>query len=264
MITFELSPSTEAQATISPLLEIMRELRDPSGGCPWDVEQDFASIAPFTVEEAYEVADAIARENMPDLLDELGDLLLQVVFHAQIAAERDLFTFSDVVAAIVDKMIRRHPHVFADEKVLDAADQTRAWEAIKARERGPSASVLDGVSSGIAPLLRAEKLQRRAAKVGFDWVDRDGVTMKLDEELAELKAARTPAEIEAELGDLLFTCVNYARHTHIDASQALLKANLRFERRFRHMEEASVAQPLEHLSAVELDNLWRAAKAMAG
>lgn len=262
----------------------MRQLRDPDTGCPWDVEQTFASIAPYTVEEAYEVADAIARDNLTDLVDELGDLLLQVVFHARMAEEAGAFAFGDVVEAIVEKMIRRHPHVFGEQQVASAEEQTRNWEDIKARERGSDASALAGVANGLAPLVRASKLQRRAARVGFDWPDASGVFAKLAEESAELREAHAHGDadaVEHELGDLLFTCVNLARHLDVDPEQALLRANLRFERRFRHMEArhasaldapASSGQApepgpgpaggkrLSELSVEELEQLWVQAK----
>ena len=243
------------------LLRIMAKLRDPDTGCPWDLEQSFHTIAPYTLEEAYEVADAIAREDLGDLVDELGDLLLQVVFHARMAEEMQAFAFADVVQAIVDKMIRRHPHVFGDQQVADAEEQTRKWEEIKAAERGSDASALAGVASGLAPLIRAAKLQRRAARVGFDWPDVTGVFAKLDEEGQELRDAHAGGNadaVEHEIGDLLFTCVNLARHLEVDPDQALLKANRRFERRFRHMEDAH--PQLSDLSADELEALWVQAK----
>ncbi|MEM7407787.1 MAG: nucleoside triphosphate pyrophosphohydrolase [Pseudomonadota bacterium] len=250
---------------ITALLEVMRRLRDPDGGCPWDLEQDFASVAPYTVEEAYEVADAIARQDMADLADELGDLLLQVVFHAQMAREAGHFSFDDVVAAIVDKMIRRHPHVFGSDAVVDAAAQTEAWEAIKAAERRAQfddKSALAGVARGLAPLTRAAKLQRRAARVGFDWPDVAGPLAKLTEETAELEAAAAELDrdaMESELGDLLFSCVNVARHLEIDPGRALAGASARFEARFRHMESRATAA-LETLDELALDALWEQAK----
>lgn len=246
---------------IETLLDVMRKLRDPDTGCPWDVEQTFATIAPYTVEEAYEVADAIARDNLADLTDELGDLLLQVVFHSRMAEEAGAFAFADVVSAIVEKMIRRHPHVFGDQKVASAAEQTRNWEDIKARERGADASALAGVAAGLAPLVRAAKLQRRAARVGFDWPDSSGPFAKLDEEGRELRAADAigdAAAVEHEVGDLLFTCVNLARHLDVDPEQALMRANLRFETRFRDME--SSVPDLSTLTLDELEALWVRAK----
>ena len=246
---------------IETLLDVMQKLRDPETGCPWDVEQTFATIAPYTVEEAYEVADAIARDNLTDLTDELGDLLLQVVFHSRMAEEAGAFAFADVVTAIVDKMIRRHPHVFGEQQVADAEEQTRNWEDIKARERGADASAMAGVAAGLAPLVRAAKLQRRAARVGFDWPDAQGPFAKLDEEGRELReahAAGDAAAVEHELGDLLFSCVNLARHLAVDPEQALMRANLRFETRFRDMESS---QPdLSTLTVDELEDLWNKAK----
>ncbi len=258
---------------IARLLEIMRRLRDPKGGCPWDREQDFTSIAPYTIEEAYEVAEAIDKNDMATLRDELGDLLLQVVYHAQMADELDHFTFADVAAGISEKMVRRHPHVFGEAAVGDAKAQTKAWEAEKAAERREKrggggeagASVLEGVARSLPALLRAEKLQKRAARVGFDWPEREGVFAKIAEETAELKAelAKEAPEPREEMGDLLFACVNLARHLGVDAEAALRAANAKFERRFRRMEtllevtgEASEGAPLERLEV-----LWEQAKA---
>ena len=246
---------------IESLLDVMQKLRDPETGCPWDVEQTFATVAPYTVEEAYEVADAIVRGNMADLTDELGDLLLQVVFHARMAEEAGEFVFADVVSAIVEKMIRRHPHVFGDEQVCSAEEQTRNWEDIKARERGADASALAGVAARLPPLVRAAKLQRRAARVGFDWPDPGGAFEKLEEECSELLEASAEghaASVDHELGDLLFTCVNLARHLSVDPEQALMRANLRFEARFRDME--STQQDLSALTIDELEALWVKAK----
>ena len=245
---------------ISALLTVMRQLRNPDGGCPWDLEQDFKSIAAYTVEEAYEVADAVERGDIDALVDELGDLLLQVVFHAQIGADNQQFEFADVVRAIVDKMIRRHPHVFGDEDIADAEAQTLAWEAIKAAERGPASSVLDGVAVGLPPMMRAAKLQKRAARVGFDWPDTDGVIDKLREEVDEVAEALDEADRNQqgeELGDLLFTCVNLARHLDVYPDQALLSANQKFERRFRRMEAAA---DLSGLDSDALEAHWQASK----
>lgn len=255
------SVATRPRADISELLDVMRQLRDPHHGCPWDVQQTFATIAPYTIEEAYEVADAIARDNVDDVVDELGDLLLQVVFHAQMANEQDQFDFANVTGAIVAKMVRRHPHVFADAVVADAAAQTESWEAIKTQERGTdnTASVLDSVARGLPAFLRAAKLQRKAARQGFDWPTGAGVLDKLDEELKELREASNATEREAELGDLLFTCVNYARHCGIDPEAALLRANLKFETRFRHMESAAPVS-LNSYSPAQLAALWDDAK----
>lgn len=256
---------------IEDLLEIMRRLRSPEGGCPWDLEQDFRSIAPYTIEEAYEVADAIEHNNFDELRDELGDLLFQVVFHAQMANEQGAFDFNDVLEAIVDKMIRRHPHVFGEAEVSDAEDQTAKWEAQKAAERAAKAegrahSALDGVSRSLPALTRAGKLQRRAARVGFDWPDFSGVLDKLLEEIdelhLELAEGGAPERVEAEMGDLLFTCVNLARHINVDPESALRSANARFEHRFRQMETqlAAQGQTAEEADADTLDQHWEAAK----
>lgn len=238
---------------IAALVRIMARLRDPEGGCPWDLEQRFETIAPYTIEEAYEVADAIDRGHLDDLREELGDLLFQVAFHARLAEEQGAFGFDDVVDAICDKMLSRHPHVFGDAEVGDAAAQTVAWEQHKARERaakGVSGGLLDSVSRGLPEWMRAHKLQKRAASVGFDWPDLSFVMAKLDEELAELRAEVDAPQpdadrIEAELGDLLFVCVNVARHAGVDVSRALRRTNAKFERRFagveRRAREAGVA-----------------------
>ncbi len=232
---------------IARLLDIMATLRNPDGGCPWDVEQTFNSIAPYTIEEAYEVADAIEQEDMASLKDELGDLLFQVVFHAQMAKEQNLFDFDDVVAAVSDKMVRRHPHVFADA-VIDGADaQTSAWEDMKAEERLESVhkedpSVLAGVPVALPGLTRAEKLQKRAARIGFDWPTSERVMDKVHEEIAEveheLANGRDVERLTDEIGDVLFVCTNLARKLGIDAEAALRHANAKFERRFRAMESA--------------------------
>lgn len=252
---------------VERLIELMARLRAPEDGCPWDREQTFETVAPYTVEEAYEVADAIDHGDMAELKAELGDLLFQVVFHARMAEEAGAFAFGDVVAAVVDKMTRRHPHVFGDAEVRDAEDQTRAWEAQKAAERaekGP-ASVLDGVARSLPALSRAEKVQKRVARVGFDWPDAAGVLDKLEEELGELREAvaggRT-AEVQAELGDLLFTCVNLARHVDTDPERALRRANDRFEGRFRQVEAGLRAEGREPGDAdlAELDARWEAVK----
>lgn len=258
-------------ANIEKLLEVMARLRDPEKGCPWDVDQDFSSIAPYTIEEAYEVADAIEREAMDDLRDELGDLLFQVVFHAQMAAEADLFTFEDVATGIAEKMIRRHPHVFADVEDCSQAAVNENWERIKAEERAKKAddSALAGVTRALPALKRAEKLGKRASRVGFDWPDRLGVREKIEEELDELEEAvgsRRPEEIEAEFGDLLFAIVNLARHLEVDPEKALTVANYKFERRFRAMEAAIVAsgKRVEDFSLESLDRRWRKAKKSVG
>lgn len=251
----------------------MKRLRDPANGCPWDREQTFASIAPYTIEEAYEVAEAIAEGDLAALKDELGDLLFQTVFHAQMAEEAAAFSFTDVAAAIADKMVRRHPHVFADLTVADAAAQTRAWEDVKAAERAAKprpdaapASALDGVSLALPALTRAAKLQNRAARVGFDWPDLPPVLAKLDEELLELKAeiavAAAPERLEEELGDLLFAAVNLARHLKIDPEQSLRRANTKFMRRFAWIEASLEAQGRTPAQSdlAEMDDLWDQAK----
>jgi nucleoside triphosphate diphosphatase len=234
----------------------MARLRDPVHGCEWDLAQDFASIAPYTIEEAHEVADAIARNDLADLKDELGDLLLQVVFHARMAEEIGAFTLPDVVAAISDKMERRHPHIFGQ------ATERGDWEAIKAIERAErgakaDASALAGVALGLPALTRAEKLQRRAARTGFDWPDATGPRAKIDEELAEVEGA-TGVAVAEEVGDLLFSVVNWARHLGVDAEAALRTANAKFERRFRAMETADPGFAALPLNAKEA--LWAAAK----
>jgi len=256
------------QRDIKPLLQIMASLRDPDSGCPWDIKQDFSTIAPYTIEEAYEVADAIQRNNMEELRDELGDLLLQVVFHSRMAEEAGHFAFGDVVDAICDKMTRRHPHVFGDETIADSDAQTHAWEEHKERERSQkiqhseTRSILDNIARGLPPLIRAEKLQRRAARIGFDWPDIKGVVEKLEEETFELKAVAQNVQdkqrIQDELGDLLFTCVNLARYTGIDSETALAGANSRFEQRFRLIEQnlSQQGKRLEDVSLEELDALW--------
>ena len=254
--------------SIGRLLDIMARLRDPARGCPWDVVQDFASIAPYTVEEAYEVADAVARDDLPGLRDELGDLLLQVVFHAQIARDRGLFGFDDVVAAICDKMFRRHPHVFGDEQVRDAAEQTRRWEALKQAERrsaAPGAGMLDSVPVALPALTRARKLGRRAAEAGFDWPDSAGPRAKIDEELRELDEACAGGNRErmsAELGDLLFAIVNFARHRELDPEQSLADALRRFAGRFAHIERRlrDQGREMRDTDAATLDALWEEAK----
>ena len=262
---------------IAQLLAIMAKLRDPDGGCPWDLEQDFATIAPYTIEEAYEVADAIDRGDMADLRDELGDLLLQVVFHARMAQEAGAFDFGDVVAAICDKMVRRHPHVFGDGQADDSGAVLRNWDAIKRAEREAKGetdtSALAGISRGLPEWQRAVKLQHKAAKVGFDWPDHVPVLDKLREEIDEVRAefdaiAADPADaaardrLEDEIGDVLFVCANLARHAKVDMGAALRRANLKFERRFRAMEALAAAdgglagKPLD-----AQDRYWDMAKA---
>ncbi len=258
---------------IRELLDIMARLRNPDGGCPWDLEQDFASIAPYTIEEAYEVADAIDRGDLGDLKDELGDLLLQVVFHAQMAQEQGAFAFPDVVAAICDKMIRRHPHVFGEDSFEDAEAQTRNWEAIKQAERAAAgnadASALAGISRGLPEWQRAVKLQSRAARVGFDWPGPAPVIDKLHEEIGEVQAELAQGDVvanhdrlEDEIGDLLFVAANLARHAKVDPGAALRRANLKFERRFRAMEmlAGERSEALRDLSLEQQEALWQQAK----
>ena len=245
---------------IEPLVVIMARLRDPETGCPWDVAQSFATIAPYTIEEAYEVTQAIADNDMAELRDELGDLLLQVVFHARIAEEAGAFTLSDVVGAIVDKMTRRHPHVFGDAVAdKDAVAQKLTWETLKAREK-PRDSALSGVAIALPALMRADKLQRRAARTGFDWPDPSGARDKVVEELAEFDAAASAEHRAEEAGDLLFAAVNLLRHHEIDPEAALRAANAKFERRFRAME-ASAGEAFTGLELDAKERLWSQAKA---
>ena len=249
------------------LRQIMRRLRDPVTGCPWDITQSFATIAPFTIEEAYEVADAIDRGAWQDLRGELGDLLLQVVYHAQMAEEAGHFGYDDVVRGICDKMVARHPHVFWDaSRDKSAAQQTDDWEKLKAVERGP-ARVLDGVAMGLPGLTRAVKLQARAARVGFDWPSTDQVLAKLIEEAAELIDARetlTAAEVTEEMGDLLFVLANLARHLNIDPEAALRGTNAKFIRRFEQIEDwlADAGKTPAGSNLAEMDALWDRAKAL--
>ncbi len=251
------------------LLEIMQRLRDPEKGCPWDVEQDFSSIAPFTIEEAYEVADAIERGEMADLKDELGDLLFQVVFHAQMAKEQGSFDFNDVHQAICDKMLRRHPHVFADLEIKDAAHQKRVWEEYKTAERKQKGehSLMDGIPAGMAELTRAVKLQKRAGKVGFDWGSPGPVLDKFEEELSEMREAMASGDrdaMEDELGDLLFVATNLARQLDIDPGTALRRGNAKFERRFRAMEDAAGGHDgLAEMDLDEMEDLWQKIKQTA-
>ena len=257
-----------ARAEIARLIEIMAALRDPQTGCPWDIEQDFATISPYTIEEAHEVADAIARQAWDEFPGELGDLLLQVVFHAQMADEKGMFDFADVAAKISDKLISRHPHVFGDEsRDKSAAQQIKDWEAIKAVERAAKAEkgVLDGVALGLPALTRALKLQNRAARVGFDWPDIGGVLDKIREEAAELAEARdqlSQAEVEAEMGDLLFVMANLARHLKVDPEAALRATNQKFTRRFNRIEDwlAEAGRSPAQSDLAEMDALWTRAK----
>jgi ATP diphosphatase len=262
--------------SISDLLRIMQRLRDPDHGCPWDLAQDLASIVPSTLEECYELAAAIEAGDYPHVADELGDVLFQVVFYAQLAAERDLFDFDAIVDGLAGKLLRRHPHVFADGAIeglvdssIDAGAVKQQWEAIKAEERSERAQygVLDDVPVALPALPRAQKLQKRAARVGFDWEVEDQVLAKLEEELTELREAIADgddAAVEEELGDLLFTIVNLARHRKLDAESALRRASSKFEARFRYMEAAVADRDdtLENLDADELERLWREAKKM--
>ncbi len=249
------------------LLDIMRRLRDPETGCPWDLEQDFASIAPHTIEEAYEVADAIQRRQMDQLKDELGDLLFQVAFHAQMADEEGHFAFADVVDNICDKMLRRHPHVFAEATVADSEQQTVAWEAMKAEERLQKGdhSLMDNVPAGMPELQRAMKLQRRAAEVGFDWDSAAPVLAKILEELDEIRQeipAANPARLEDELGDLMFACTNLARKLKVDPARALRHANHKFETRFRAMEARAEkhGRAMADMGLEEMEILWQEVK----
>lgn len=287
------------KSPIEQLRQIMVQLRTPATGCAWDIKQTFETIAPFTLEEAYEVVDAIERSDVDDLRDELGDLLFQVIFHSQMASELGLFDFDDVTQGIVDKMIRRHPHVFADVVYGSEQEQKQAWESIKALERQQKlerkvlrqqnsesterelpdcsehqpknikkASILDGVAGNLTALKQAHKLQKRAASIGFDWPDTDPVWMKLDEEIAEVKQALLQDDqfvVADELGDLLFTVVNLARHLGIDPETALRQANRKFDVRFRAVEQMASDQDMTMLEAdlTELDRLWDLAKQRA-
>lgn len=262
-------PIHDAPRGMTQLLTIMRRLRDPVTGCPWDIEQDFASIAPYTIEEAYEVADAIERGNMDELRGELGDLLLQVVFHSQMAQEAGHFSFDDIAHEVSDKMINRHPHIFGNEsRDKSAAQQTIDWETQKARERAAKGAggVLDDVAIGLPALLRATKLQKRAARVGFDWPETVQVLDKLREEAAELVEAReslTQDAVEDEMGDLLFVMANLARHLDVDPEAALRRTNAKFCRRFGAVEArlAQLGKTPAQSDLDEMDALWNAIKA---
>lgn len=261
-------------ANIDKLIDVMARLRHPTEGCPWDVEQTFETIVPYTIEEAYEVADAVDRRDMAALRDELGDLLLQVIFHSRMAEEQDDFAFDDVAGAIAEKLIRRHPHVFGDKEADDGDAVIATWESIKAAERaekaandGRPASVLDDVPAAFPALMRAEKLQKRAARVGFDWPDVAPVYDKITEEMGELKAeidgGGSAQRVAEEAGDLLFSCVNLLRHLKVDPEAALRSANAKFERRFRAVETALAADGRQPSDAdlAELEALWQRAKA---
>jgi len=262
-----------SEGAVRMLLDVMAKLRSPQGGCPWDLEQTFATIAPYTIEEAYEVADAIERQDMAALKDELGDLLLQVVFHAQMAREAGRFDFEAVAAGIAEKMVRRHPHVFGDVTIKTAEAQTVAWEDHKESERrakasaeGRAASVLDGVAAGLPALMRAIKLQRRAARVGFDWPNVADVFIKIDEELSEIKSeidsGSSPERIQDEIGDLLFAVVNLARHLNADPEASLRHANAKFERRFRQVEArlGTAGRSAADVGLDALEALWQQVK----
>ena len=271
---FDHAPSNAASVAFSKLLAIMAKLRDPDGGCPWDLEQSFRTIVPHTIEEAYEVADAIEQDDMEGLKGELGDLLFQAVFYAQLAREAGTFTMADVLEALNAKMVKRHPHVFGDVEVADAAEQTHAWERQKAEERAAAAaakgqkpSALDGVTGSLPALTRAEKLLKRAARVGFDWPEVGQVLEKLEEELgevrAELASGARQERLTDEIGDLLFAAANLARHLGVDGESALRRANQKFERRFRAIETALRARGRrpEDASLDEMEELWQRAKA---
>lgn len=275
----------EASRDISRLIEIMTHLRDPETGCPWDVEQDFSSIAPYTIEEAYEVADAIERDDMVDLKEELGDLLLQPVYHAQLAAEAGHFDFDDVVLGITQKLLRRHPHVFGDEDARKAKSAKHVWERIKAEEaaekaaerkalgqEASAASILDNVPGVLPALTRAEKLQTKAAKVGFDWPDLQPVMDKIEEEWGELGAeiekrdTDNAAKVAEEFGDFLFSVVNLGRHLGIDPEHALRQTNAKFVRRFQHIEGTLSAEnrDIDSASLEEMEEIWQSAKGVVG
>ncbi len=264
------APTDMDARRIETLLAVMERLRAPEGGCPWDIEQTFETIAPYTIEEAYEVADAIGRGDRADLKEELGDLLFQTVFHAQIGKDEGSFGFADVVEAITTKMIRRHPHVFETEDQRSADDQTRAWEEMKAQERKAKGqtSLLDDVPIGLPGLTRAVKLQKRASRIGFDWPTAADVLTKLREETAELTEAMAEKSVDAiedEFGDLLFVLANLSRHLKIDPEAALRRSNEKFRRRFRHVEEQHTAYTQKTGERPDLDRMeewWREAKTM--
>jgi len=275
MSTPKPSAETLPKDPLARLLAVMAWLRDRQHGCPWDIDQTFRTIAPYTIEEAYEVADAIDRNDMPALKEELGDLLLQVVYHSQMASEAGAFRFEDVAAAIADKMVDRHPHVFGDLKIADADAQTISWEARKAAERAKKVGAeplgaLDGVARALPALLRAEKIQRRAARVGFDWKTIGPVIDKIEEELGELRGEieagkLDQARVTDELGDVLFAVANLARHCKVDPEAALRATNDKFERRFRHIEKrlAEAGRKPADATLEEMEALWQEAKTRA-
>jgi MazG family protein len=275
MSTSKPTAETLPKEPLARLLAVMAWLRDRQHGCPWDIDQTFRTIAPYTIEEAYEVADAIDRNDMPALREELGDLLLQVVYHSQMASETGAFRFEDVAAAIADKMVDRHPHVFGDLKFADADTQTVAWEARKAAERAKKggeqpAGSLDGVARALPALLRAEKIQKRAARVGFDWKTIGPVIDKIEEELGELRTEIEagkidPARVTDELGDVLFAVANLARHCKVDPEAALRSTNDKFEKRFRYVEQQLGLQGKKPAEATleEMEALWQDAKTKA-
>ena len=254
------SNANPTPADIMPLAKVMARLRNPETGCSWDIKQDFTSIAPYTIEEAYEVADAIERNDMAALQDELGDLLLQIVFHSHIAEQAGHFLLQDVIDGIVEKMVRRHPHIFGND--TDRENGHIRWEDIKAAERAgkdDDSSALAGVAKALPALLRAEKIQKRAARTGFDWPDMDGVIAKIEEEVQEVCEATSPEEHQDEFGDLLFSVVNLARHLKVDAEVALRAATAKFEGRFRAMESMAEGDFLD-LTLGEKEALWKQAK----
>ena len=268
-----MSETTKSKAGIDRLLQVMKRLRDPEHGCPWDKEQSFATIAPYTIEEAYEVADAIAREDWPDLKGELGDLLFQVVFYAQMASEQQWYDFDAIAHAMADKLERRHPHVFAEGEYQSHEQLHQDWEKRKAAEREQRAqsrqqqtvSLMDDIPLALPALMRAQKIQKRAASVGFDWSNVEGVVDKIHEELTELKQAianQSTSEMEDELGDLLYSVVNLSRHLHIKAETALAKSSDKFVKRFRSMESyaASESLVLNHATAMDWERWWQTAK----
>jgi nucleoside triphosphate diphosphatase len=269
-VTTYIDQTARLTKAMQDIADVMAKLRNKQSGCPWDIEQTFSTIAPYTIEEAYEVADAIARHNLPDLKDELGDLLFQVVFHARMAEEQGAFDLADVAQTISTKMIKRHPHVFGAADARSATEQTKAWEVQKAEERAAKNSnetgALAGVALALPALKRAQKLQARAARVGFDWPTLDGVIGKLQEELDEVREAIAATKqdwVAEEVGDLLFSVVNLARKLDVDSETALANANAKFERRFKSMEKhaADASQKMESLPLDDLELLWQQAKA---